>query len=1324
MPSERVQRRIEHLLEQADQAVDQLRWNDVRELAEAILSLDRENVDAVTYLEAAEHNLARQDVIPAAAASVPQDPVLIPDAGAIRESRAHPTSFVNGRYVVIRFLGEGGKKRVYLCHDTLLDRDVAFALIKTEGLDEVGRRRILREAQAMGRLGDHPNIVTVYEIGEENGQPYIISQFMAGGDVEGLIEKAEGHKLPIERALEIAKQVCKGLEHAHDKETIHRDIKPGNVWLNFDGVAKIGDFGLSVALDRSRLTQVGMMIGTVSYMPPEAALGGGGGKSDKRSDLYSLGAMLYEMVCGRPPFIGDDSIGVISQHINTPPVAPSWHNPLCSRPLEALIMRLLAKNPSERPNTASDVSMALESINLTAPGDEPVPDDSPVLDRMAGGVFVGRQTEMGELRASLEESLSGRGRLITLVGEPGSGKTRTAQELATYAALRGAQVLWGRSYEAQGVPPYWPWVQAIRSYVRDRDPEQLRSEMGSGAANIAEIVSEVRERLPGLQQSTVPEEADTARFRLFDAVATFLKSASLAQPLVIILDDLHWADQPSLALLEFIVREISGARLLLVGTYRDMELSRQHPLSQALGELARERLFQRILLRGLSQDDIGRFIEAASGTKPPDGLPEAVYTQTEGNPFFVAEIVRLLMQEGELKPGGQQPAHGEPKVYPEQSRGEPRAPSPSTSSGRAGESWRVRIPEGVKETIGRRLDHLSERCNQTLTVAAAIGREFELRQLLALVGGPSEAPESRLSEDRLLEVLDEALGARVIEELPRSVGRYQFSHALIQQTLAEELSTTRRVRLHARIAEALEGLYGPQAEAHASELAYHFAEAATVLGPKKMVRYSLLAGERALAAHAFEDAVAHLQRGLEAKETATSPRASIDAETAALLSGLSKAQLSLGQLQEGMANMSRAFDYYESIGEPDRAVELASYPVVAYQGRLPERAQLVRRALALAPPDSLVAGRLLSEQVRPLALEEGKYEEALESARRALAIAQQYRNPALEAHTLAVTASIQGYYRDWSTAKETGLQAIALAQRVDDPWSEALAGFWTISALLSLGEAEEARRIAEPTLAAAERVRDRWLLSLAVGANATVCRAHGEWQAAREFWNRREAIVNDGNALGGLALLEYETGDFSQSEIYLERFIARAMAPGAALTDKVTAGGTLARMAYLTGDASRLDLAGSLARSGLAWHVLGTVLLARFALALIAVIQRDAEAAQEQYEVLRSQGERAQFAGNDPSAQRLLALLCVTIDRLDQAADHFEDALAFCRKGGLRPELAWTCCDYADLLRARDATGDREKAATLLEESLHISTELGMRPLMERALSRREILKA
>mgnify|MGYP000748405366 CR=1 FL=1 len=318
---------------------------------------------------------------------------------------ALPAAFAGGRYQVQRFLGEGGRKRVYLAHDSKLDRDVAIAVIKTEGLDEAGLVRVRREAQAMGRLGDHPHIVTIHDVGDENGQPYIVSQYMAGGDLEGLLQRAENHRLSINQAVLIANQIRQALEHAHSRGIIHRDLKPGNIWLTeapsaASGqaqTAKLGDFGLAMAVDRSRVTIAGMMLGTVAYMPPEQALGR---EADARSDLYSWGCVFYEMVTGRPPFLGDDTVAIISQHINTAPVAPTWHNPEVPRALEALIMRLLAKNPDERPESAAAVLDVLKAVVETAStvAERAVEEEANPLDRLAGGVFVGREKEMDELR--------------------------------------------------------------------------------------------------------------------------------------------------------------------------------------------------------------------------------------------------------------------------------------------------------------------------------------------------------------------------------------------------------------------------------------------------------------------------------------------------------------------------------------------------------------------------------------------------------------------------------------------------------------------------------------------------------------------------------------------------------------------------------------------------------------------------------------------------------------------------------------------------------------------------------------------------------------
>ncbi|MDQ4064823.1 MAG: protein kinase, partial [Actinomycetota bacterium] len=691
-------------------------------------------------------------------------------------------TLANGRYQTVRLLGEGAKKLVYLARDQELDRDVAVGMIKTDLIDADGLARFWREAKAMGRLGDHPNLVTMYDVGEEDSTPYIVSQYLPGGSLDELIARQPQHRLDIPRALDIATQIARALGHAHARGIIHRDVKPGNVWLTDEGVCKLGDFGLAVVGDHTRLTAEGLMVGTANYMAPEQAVGR---DVDARSDLYALGAVLYELVCGRTPFLGDDPVAVVFQHINTAPVAPSWHNPQVPHGLEALITALLAKPPDDRPGSADEVESALRALaNLSVSSDRAAVVHANPLDRLAAGVFVGRDKELEHLRGALDATFSGSGRLVLLSGEPGIGKTRTAEELMTYARLRDAKVLLGRCYEGEGAPAYWPWMQAIRSYVHDVDSNTLAAEMGSGAAHIAQVVSDVRQRLPDVPEAPALEP-EQARFQLFDSITGFLKNASSATPIVLVLDDLHWADTSSLLLLEFVARELRDMRVLVIGTYREEELGRQHPLSQALGNLSRARLSDRVVLRGLTQDEVGHFIELSAGISPSTDLLADVYAQTEGNPFFVGEIVRLLVAEGRL----------EQRVRPDR-------------------SWSV--PQSIREVIGRRLDRLSPRCNSLLSLAAVIGRDFDLKVL-----------QQATDEHDVLDVLEEALDARIVAEVGGTIGRYRFSHALIKDTLYEELRTARRIAAHHKVGQALEMLYEKDVDAHAAELAHHFLEAAS-----------------------------------------------------------------------------------------------------------------------------------------------------------------------------------------------------------------------------------------------------------------------------------------------------------------------------------------------------------------------------------------------------------------------------------------------------------------------------------------------------------------
>ena len=1303
-------------------AFHELDWEVVRDLSQALLAVDKDNRDAVNFLSVAERALS---ISPASQSleSAPESPTVTPSIAPASVPASTPspslpsvpsTSFGDGRYQIKHLLGEGGKKKVYLAHDTLLDREVAFALIKGDGLDEALKPRITREAQAMGRLGSHPHIVTIFDLGEHQGQTYMVTELMAGGDLEGLIARVSGHQVPIAQVLEITKAVCRALEFAHSQGIVHRDLKPGNIWLTADGLAKIGDFGLAVALDRSRLTLQNTIIGTVLYMPPEQAKGG---EVTAKADLYSLGCTVYEMIVGMPPFVGDDMVAIIGQHITTPPSSPSRHNSHCPKLLDDLVLHLLAKEPAERPASASEVLTTLAAIQVDGPtevahapevarqtqeGTQPrypenaasTPQAQQGTDAAASvqvastlqaqenpseGVYIGRVREMGELKDALDGAISGRTRLVTLVGDPGIGKTRTAQELSIYAGQRGVQVHWGRCHEGEGVPPYWPWIQTIRSYARDTTPEQLRFLMGAGAAEIAEIVPDVRHRLPDLQPapSLKPEQA---QFRLFDSVVTFLRNAADTQPLMLVLDDLHWADQPTLALLSFTARELSGERLLIVSTYRDDDLSPVSHLSQSVQILATEQMLHRVLLKGLSQQEVGRFIEAITGIVPPVELVATVHRRTDGNPLFVTEVARLLVQEGELTAEGSQER----------------------------QSWSVRIPEGTVQVIGRRLDQLSEPCSKTLTVASLLGREFSLEQIQRLVGD--------VSREVLVKVLEEAVSARVIERMPQGQDRYQFAHAVMQETLSGTLSDASRAHLHARIGMMLEGLYGDDARAHSAELAHHFTQAEPILGKERLILYSRLAGERAAETYAHQEALVLFQRAVVAKEGQE-----MDEETAELLIGLGRAQAATGQrrqLTEAGSSFRRAFQYYVENGEADRAVSVLVSALPSLSGDLTGVTPLILRALALVSSDSLQAGHLQSFHGRMLGIEMGDYDAAQEAFGTALDIARLEADETLEMWTLLGAASVDFYYLGFQRSLGQSLQAIELARRAGDLVAEVDARFYATSALAFIGNSERAKIHAEAGLAAAELLRDRFWLASTLWAGETVSRLGGQWSVARDFSDRGLAdVYNDSRLLATRMLTDYETGNQTQARASSKRLVEsmRSIPPQPTL-EYVLPALAISMAARITGAVDDLATAESAAEAALS-SPSPTPLIASICSASLglAAMQRGNSAGilRRYTELERSPG--ATVLGGIVSLDRVRGLLLQALGRFADAVVHFEAALSFSR-GASQPEYAWVCYDYSNALLERGALGDNGKAAPLLEEALSIARQLDMQVLTERVL--------
>ena len=451
---------------------------------------------------------------------------------------------------------------------------------------------------------------------------------------------------------------------------------------------------------------------------------------------------------------------------------------------------------------------------------------------------------------------------------------------------------------------------------------------------------------------------------------------------------------------------------------------------------------------GLTPEDVGQYIRAAAHIEPPQSLVDAVYRPTEGNPLFMIEVVRLLARQGQL------------------------AKERSASSS----EWDFSIPREVRAVIRKRLELLTRRCYQVLATASVIGREFSLEQLAPLMTVPST--------EELMEIIEEALPARVIDEIPGPDYRFRFSHALIQDTLSSELSTSRRARLHADIGEVLERLYRTDIEAHADEIAYHFTEAAPLIGAKKLVQYSFIAGERALATYAHEEALVHFHRALAAKAvSATGLEPAEDAETASLLSGLGHAQLATQagrrETSETASCFIRAFDYYADVGDLDRAVAIAYYPLYPIAGQRGWQTEMISRALDLVPPESHHAGRLLSRCGRIFGIAEGDYHRSSDAFGKGLAIARREGDEGLEMQILAEAGNVDYYHSRRSEGLEKSLQVIELSSRNKEPHAQLLAHFDAVFGAIWHGDLTLASRQAAETLTLAEKVRERFWLARA-----------------------------------------------------------------------------------------------------------------------------------------------------------------------------------------------------------------------------------------------------
>ena len=899
--------------------------------------------------------------------------------------------------------------------------------------------------------------------------------------------------------------------------------------------------------------------------------------------------------------------------------------------------------------------------------------------------FVGRQAEQDKLTARLDDVSQGRGALALIGGEPGVGKTRLSEELLADARERGMLTFTGHCYE-EGTAPFTPFVEILEQMVRELPANVLREALGDAAGDVARLVPEIHrvvDDIPPPAELT-PEQQ---RRVLFNAVLDLFRRLGARQPVVLLLDDLHWADEATLGLLQHLAPQLAGLPLLAVGTYRDVELDVGKPFEKAMAALVRQKQAERLRLRRLPQEAVAELLTALGGSEPPRTLVQVIFHETEGNPFFVGEVFQHLSEEG--------------KLFDE-----------------AGD-WQtdvsvdeLDVPEGVRLVIGRRLERLSEATPKLLTAAAVVGRRFDLKLIESL---------SDLDSDRFLEAIEEAETAKLIAlEREGRETSCMFTHELIRNTLLQALSLPRRQRLHARVAGAMEDVYESDLTRRASALAHHLYEAGSVADEAKTIRYLILAGEESLETGAFEEARRDFDLAMsllpgEERET-----------RASLLLQRGLAQRSLGLWKEAIDDWEAALPIYEALVDLQGICSICQELVRLYiwTAQPLQGVEVTRRGLRALPPEpSADRCRLLGHCAWALGLAR-ELESADAMMQKALAMAEELADSRLQGEVFLLSSWRHYYCNRRREQMEATGRAVELLRpaRALDKLADALANRQWSSVLA--GRPDEVARTQEETRALAERLglldaeahalisegqRD-WLATADLEAHESylqqamtlVASIGGQWSFIGEAWQSQASLwrgrPEEARARAQISLDHEPRANVITGNGWGQLFLCEC-----------SLGYTDDALALLDERRDGLPRAGRLNGPG-AWQALFKTVEG---LALLGERDRATELYPLTVEAIATDTVITYDAGR--LLETVAGIAAAAGRRWDEGQAHFETALRLADEIPFRSEQAEARYWYARMLLDRNASGDREKARDLLDTALALYREIGMPTHVEMA---------
>lgn len=996
---------------------------------------------------------------------------------------------------------------VYKAEDVKLNRTVALKIPPLSVMQDKDKKaRFFREAQTCAAL-DHPNITRIHEVDEFEGQDFICMEFIQGKTLSQILKDGP---VDIGAVVEIALQVCSALSLAHQKKIIHRDIKPDNIMMTDEGFVKVMDFGIAKFLDTVTLTKEGEILGTVAYMSPQQAVGD---EIDFRSDIFSLGSVLYELLTSKLPFTGEQPIAIVYSLLNEEPLRIRELREDVPSELEQIVFKALRKDPKDRYLDISEMQKDIESFKDFLEGKK----EKEVLELVATAkVFqetreelrsdlVGRKEEFEFLNERLGKMLLQEGSTVFVAGEAGIGKTRIVQELANLAREKKVRYLLGRCILGEGSLPYQPFIELIGKYLELKDVKTEKDletfitgklPVLSGRTTILKVF---------LKVSQVDESILIRKEQLWDAITKLIGNISEERPLLIHLDDVHWADESSLQLLFYLARNCLNSKILIMCTYRPedvLQAEPEHPLVSVQREMRREGLYQEIKLERLKEAEIKQMVLSVfPGFDFNHNLMRMLHQETEGNPFFVLEILKLLKGEGVVvKDNGRWALKKDIEE--------------------------ISIPNKVYDVVVRRVSKLDQKEKEILEVAAVDGEVFQ-----------SDSISNCLNYDRiaLLKTLQHLeKNHHLIQARER---KYKFDHTKIREILYENIIAELRIEYHRLLGGYYRGNYQTK-EDYAAIIAHHLYE-----GDEKQeaLPFLITAGDASARLFANQNALDYYQKAQEVleiqPETKEDQLLTLSHKEAGIFARLSKFKEGK-ELAEGSIDLARKLKHRKLEGEFHRWLGDFNLRLAKHQDSLMHFAKAIK-----------IAEETKNKKLQSMALadsgnvhyEKGDYDRALENYHQALDLNSEVKDLRNEATWLGNIAIIYDSRGSYDTALEYYQKALEIAKKVGD--KSGMARHLQNIAIISIykREFDTALNQFEQALEITQEIGDRRVEGIILGNIGSVYCDKKEYDLSLRYYQRALEIAHklgdkrfEGVWLGYMGISCFHQGEYDKAIQSLE----------------------------------------------------------------------------------------------------------------------------------------------------------------------------------------------